>query len=157
MAEFKDRLKELRLERGLTQQALADMIHVHDAQGMHGMSISGYERGVRKPSFEVLDALADIFNVSLDYLLGNTDHRIAYPQHGDNPLFGLRENDMPKGPAVNSFERQQFMRLMAYHEKLNDFNRLYKLVDAYDNALDPIKQAIDKLLDLPEGDDDGDS
>ena len=157
MAEFKDRLQELRLERGLTQQALADMIHVHDAQGMHGMSISGYERGVRKPSFEVLDALADIFNVSLDYLLGNTDHRISYPQHGDDPLFGLRENDMPKGQPVNSFERQQFMRLMAYHEKMNNFKKIYKLVDAYDNALDPIKHAIDAMLDLTEGDDDGDS
>lgn len=146
MADFCERLRELRLEQGLTQQALADKIKVHDPHGMHGMSISGYERGVRKPSFEVLDALADIFNVSLDYLLGNTDIRIAYPQHGDDPLYGLRENDMPKAPAFNDFERQQAERMMAYYKKL---------VKAYDNADPKIKHAVDALLDLPEEPKDG--
>ena len=73
MAEFKDRLRELRTEKGLTQQELGDAI------GLHGMSISGYERGVKKPSFEALDSLADVLNVSIDYLLGHSDENKGYP------------------------------------------------------------------------------
>lgn len=73
MADFKTRLKELRLLNGFTQQELAARL------GLHGMSVSGYERGVRKPSFEVLDNLAEIFDVSLDYLLGHTDDNKGYP------------------------------------------------------------------------------
>lgn len=75
MAEFKDRLRELRTEKGLTQQELGDAI------GLHGMSISGYERGVKKPSFAAIDGLADVLNVSIDYLLGHTDKNTGYPRH----------------------------------------------------------------------------
>lgn len=75
MADFKDRLRELRTEKGLTQQELGDAI------GLHGMSISGYERGVKKPSFEALDGLADVLNVSIDYLLGHSDDNKGYPRH----------------------------------------------------------------------------
>lgn len=78
MADFKDRLRELRAEKGLTQQELGDAI------GLHGMSISGYERGVKKPSFEALDNLADALNVSIDYLLGSSDVNSQYPRHGDD-------------------------------------------------------------------------
>ena len=75
--EFKDRLKDLRVMRDLTQQELADRI------GVHVMTISGYERGIRKPDFETLDIIADKFNVSFDYLLGKSDVNTGYPRHGD--------------------------------------------------------------------------
>ena len=75
MADFKDRLRELRTEKGLTQQELGDAI------GLHGMSISGYERGVKRPSFEALDNIADVLNVSIDYLLGRSDVNKGYPRH----------------------------------------------------------------------------
>ena len=78
MADFKDRLREIRKEKGLTQQELGDAI------GLHGMSISGYERGVKKPSFEALDNLAEALNVSIDYLLGSSDTNRPYPHHGDD-------------------------------------------------------------------------
>ena len=65
MADFKDRLKELRTAKGISQQELADMLNVH------AMTISGYERGIRRPNFEMLDEIADYFDVSVDYLIGN--------------------------------------------------------------------------------------
>lgn len=146
MAEFKDRLKELRIEKGLTQQALADMITVHGPEGMHGMSISGYERGVRKPSFEVLDALADIFNVSLDYLLGNTDNRIPYPRY-------VIESALPRPALMRDTEKraQAYFKGMtaaeaARAEKLEKTHR--QILEAYDAALPQIKKAVLDLLDI---------
>ena len=64
MGMFKNRIKELRIERDLSQQDLANRLDVNK------QTISQYERGVREPNFEKLLLLCDIFNVSSDYLLG---------------------------------------------------------------------------------------
>ena len=61
------RLKELRKEKGVTQSAVADAVHV--AQN----TIAGYETGVKEPSITVLVALADYYDVMVDYILGRTD------------------------------------------------------------------------------------
>lgn len=64
MGNFKNRIYDLRKERHLSQQQLADRI------GVNKQTISQYERGVREPQFEMLGILCDYFNVSADYLLG---------------------------------------------------------------------------------------
>lgn len=77
MAEFKERLKELRNERGLTQVQLAEEL------GMSRGTIGNYEVGVRKNlRLEDLETIADYFNVQIDYLLGRTNER---------PEFSLEE------------------------------------------------------------------
>ena len=65
--EFSQIVKSLRLERGWSQQEVADRA------GLNKMTISQYENGKRKPSFEVIEALAVILNVDLIYLMGFTD------------------------------------------------------------------------------------
>lgn len=62
--DFSKRLRELRKERGLTQAELAKELELAKS------SISMYENGKRKPSFEVLETFADFFNVNLDTLYG---------------------------------------------------------------------------------------
>lgn len=64
---FSSRLFALRKESGLSQKALADILDLSDA------AITMMEKGRRSPSFEVLCALADYFDVSLDYLVGRSD------------------------------------------------------------------------------------
>lgn len=64
MAEFKDRLKELRRAAHLTQGELSERLHISKG------AISNYERGYRVPDKETLSHLADIFNVDMDYLIG---------------------------------------------------------------------------------------
>lgn len=66
--EFKDIVRQLRKERGMTQQELADEIGLTTK-----VTISQYETGKRKPSFEMIEALADVFHVDMNYLLGFTD------------------------------------------------------------------------------------
>ena len=65
--EFKDRLKNLRLNRGLSQAKLADMLDVSSSL------IGLYETGKRKPSYEKIEYLASVFGVSVDYLMGKAD------------------------------------------------------------------------------------
>lgn len=73
MATFKERLKALRTEKGWSQQRLADELEISKS------SVNMYERGEREPSFETMEAIADIFNVDMDYLYGRTDVKIANP------------------------------------------------------------------------------
>jgi transcriptional regulator with XRE-family HTH domain len=64
MATFPERLKELRLKNKLSQKALGE--HINSSE----RSIQSYELEERKPTLDVITALADYFNVSVDYLLG---------------------------------------------------------------------------------------
>ena len=61
---FGDRLKELRLQNGLTQKELGDRI------GVTKSVVSFYELRERTPSPEILIRLAAVFHVTSDYLLG---------------------------------------------------------------------------------------
>lgn len=64
---YGDRIRQLRLDAGYSQSDLAKLV------GVSKSSINMYERSEREPSFEKTEALADIFNVSLEYLLGRSD------------------------------------------------------------------------------------
>lgn len=64
---FPERLKELRIYRNLTQKEIADSI------GMAPVAYQRYEYGTREPAYQKLIALADYFDVSLDYLVGRSD------------------------------------------------------------------------------------
>ena len=64
---FAERLKELRLSRGFTQK------QVYEAVGMSALGYQRYEYGEREPAYQKLLALADYFDVSLDYLVGRSE------------------------------------------------------------------------------------
>ena len=78
MGTFGDRLKELRLEKDLTQPAFGKIFNVEKG------TVSNWENENRFPDKNTLKALADYFDVSLDYLLGRSD--IRKPLNID-PLF----------------------------------------------------------------------
>lgn len=65
--EFKLRLKELRIEKGVTQAEIAKILH------MSKMAISHWEKGNSEPSIDQLKILATYFGVSVDYLVGYVD------------------------------------------------------------------------------------
>lgn len=66
---FKDRLVQLRKELDLTQETFAEKI------GFSRTAISAWEIGRNEPSNADTIKIADFFNVSVDYLLGNSDVR----------------------------------------------------------------------------------
>ena len=68
MDNFYPRLKDLREDRDLTQQQVADFL------GMKQPQYNRYERGLRDIPTDVLIRLADFYHVSIDYLLGQTSN-----------------------------------------------------------------------------------
>ena len=64
---FAQNLATLRKNVGISQKALASILGISDA------AVNMLEKEKRLPSFEILLALADYFNVSIDYLVGRSD------------------------------------------------------------------------------------
>ena len=64
MSEFKDVLKYLRQRETWSQAELAKKL------GVAKSTISMYEVGKRQPDFETLEAISDLFNVDMNFLLG---------------------------------------------------------------------------------------
>ena len=67
------RLKQLREEKGLKQPDLSRLLNASQ------QTISAYETGQRDPDTETLIKLSEIFDVSIDYLLGTTNIRNPIP------------------------------------------------------------------------------
>lgn len=72
MFDFGEHLKNLRKSKGLTQKQLAEKLNVSER------GIQNYELGERKPTYDILIAIADFFDVSLDYLVGRSDDPKRY-------------------------------------------------------------------------------
>ena len=64
MVDFGEKIKHLRLGKGLTQVQVSKRLHISKAM------MSSYETGIRLPSYEVLIKFAQLFGVTTDYLLG---------------------------------------------------------------------------------------
>lgn len=60
-------LKRFRKERGLTQEAVSSAI------GIHRQAYTRYESGKVLPIITVLIKMADVYNVTIDYLVGRTE------------------------------------------------------------------------------------
>lgn len=93
---FGKRLRQLRKEKGLTQAELAKLLSIGES------TVSFYESGKRQPDYETLIRLAEVFNVSVDYLLGRTEHKapntnkpgsseVIAAHRADDPM-----NDLPE-------------------------------------------------------------
>lgn len=66
MKIYSERIKQLRKERGLSQDQLAKIL------GVSRSTVGMYETGKREPDFESCEAIADFFNVDMDYLIGRS-------------------------------------------------------------------------------------
>ncbi len=69
---YSERLVLLRKSRNLTQKQLATEVKLSE------LAIQHYESQRRKPAFDALIALADYFDVSLDYLVGRSDDPVRH-------------------------------------------------------------------------------
>ena len=142
-----NRIKKLREEFHMTQQELADKLNGAKS------TIAMYESGTRKPSMEVLIKLSEIFNCSIDYLLGKSD--IKNPDLKDNlflipivgkvaagkPIFANEniEGYLPIDPLMyNLTSPNGFFFLQIQGESMNKLikNGSYALIKKQDYAED---------------------
>lgn len=67
MVKYGDRLRSLRENLGLSQKELADRLNINRS------TYARYETSSTQPDYDILDALANFYDVSVDYLLGRTN------------------------------------------------------------------------------------
>ena len=146
MTNYSNRIKELRVARSMNQEQLAD------ALGLTKQAVSQYERGVRKPSVPVLEALCDFFNVSSDYLLGKDDVTLRYvDSEGIKKLDGVPNN----GPEnTHSWYINEETAKIA-QEIYEDPNKRALFYAARDSRPEDLKMATDMLERFKETNPDG--
>lgn len=71
MGNFNDMLKYLRVREKMSQAELADKL------GVSKSTVGMYELGKREPDFETLEAIADLFNVDMNILLGKVGSELS--------------------------------------------------------------------------------
>lgn len=80
MATLGQRIKQLRADKGLTQEQLAKELHTSKSR------IGMYEIDEREPNKQMMEAIADYFNVDMDYLYGRTDVPNEYQLNNQQAL-----------------------------------------------------------------------
>ena len=122
------RIKDLRTSRGLTQEQLADILKTSKSR------IGMYEIGKREPNFEMLEAIADYFNVDMNFLLGKSDvpNQLVWASRLDDID---KATDLEKLRAdIVKEEQAEKMIVAQYGEDVWDALCLYMQLDAQDRA-----------------------
>lgn len=78
MATIQERIKELRLEKGYTQEELANLLGLNSKS-----NIANYENGANSPSDKIKLKLCKIFNCSMDYLMGKSNFKTVQDELQD--------------------------------------------------------------------------
>lgn len=109
MASFSEMLKNLRKERGLTQESLAKALSIGDFK-ISPSAVGMWEQGRREPDFDTLDLIADFFNVDIDFLLGKTDKTTYIP----NPNKGMTNYD--KDNSIDNLSDEEKELVILYRK-----------------------------------------
>ena len=130
MASFSERLKNLRNDKGLLQRELAEQLN------LSRVAVTQYENGNRSPDQETLKKLASFFNVTIDYLLGESDIRNPYQ---DDTIHKAIEGD----PELIEFyeemkERENLKLLFKQTKDMNDrdINQILRIIKAIEDEED---------------------
>ncbi|MGD8400670.1 MAG: helix-turn-helix transcriptional regulator [Bacillota bacterium] len=111
MANLNNRIKALRIEKGLSQDELAKYMTIKNRS-----TLAGWELGRVAPNHEMIIKLADFFDVTTDYLLGVTDDR----HHTEEFRTTMKDGRILSGYA------ELFSGLAA-----EDFQKVVKIIEGY--------------------------
>ncbi|CAD0146993.1 Cro/CI family transcriptional regulator [Streptococcus thermophilus] len=109
--EFSERLKELRKQAQLTQVELASKL------GIAQSSYADWERGRKKPTQDNLVKIAQILNVSVDYLVGNSEKKA---DELDNIELLFRMNSKGLTDEEKDIFRKELIEFMEERKKAFD-------------------------------------
>ena len=113
--EFSERLKKLRKDAGLTQVDVANKL------GISQPAYASWERGIKKPTQDNLVKIAQILNVSVDYLVGNSQETL---DELDNIELLFRMNSKGLTNEEKEIFRQELIKFMEERKKyFNDKNQ----------------------------------
>lgn len=106
-----DRLIKLRKSLGLTQNDIAKKLNITRS------TYANYEAGRIKPSYDILIALANFFNVSVDYLVGrmNDPHAISSENNDKDKTFDHQKSAQTIETIQSSTEKQPDLQSSLQH------------------------------------------
>ena len=129
---FAKRLRMLRLSRGLTLQ------NIGDAVGSNRQSISNLECARVSPSLAMILALADFFDVSVDYLVGRSDNPARTPAGDGEPAENLPEQNLERQKMIGMIEalhEENADKVLSY---INYVRHVQRLEDRKKKRLDDV-------------------
>ncbi|MBD0380123.1 helix-turn-helix domain-containing protein [Paenibacillus sedimenti] len=88
MSVFKNRIQELRMKKGTSQDELAAFL------GRKRATVSNYELGKTEPQYADLVKIADYFNVTVDYLLGRPGAEKHYFASNSSSALPIEEQSL---------------------------------------------------------------
>lgn len=103
-----NRIKELRLQYGLTQYELAFKL------GLNQTAIGKYERGQLEPSIETLKKISTIFECSIDYLIGFSDDFGTITIKNEKNAQAISQNGQELLDIFNGVEREYQIQILEY-------------------------------------------
>ena len=141
MATIQERIKELRTEKGYTQEELAKLLGLNSKS-----NIANYENGANSPSDKVKMKMCEIFNCSMDYLMGKSNFKTQEEfSHYEKTLFnsavldfapellnmGLNKDEVLKISDVLSSETKEniLSYLLQLQKKISDKKRYQMLIN----------------------------
>lgn len=133
MSILSKRLKELREAANESQSELAKILKLSKS------SINMYERGAREPGNKTIEAIADHYNVDIDYLFGKSDIKNKYESAHANSKFILFGDSAHHTPP--SAETLSMMEMMENHPDIR------YLAAASEKATPEQVQAVAKMFD----------
>lgn len=133
MGKFQERLHNLRVEHGYSLETLANELNKRfDASFNKGM-LSKYESGKTIPDFKNIPCLAEVFGVSVDYLIGVSDN----PARHNNEVPIL---DAPEGKVIPSLDETP------HRYSPEEVEKAMMIYKRYQASLPQIREAVDSLL-----------
>ena len=112
--EFSERLKDLRKQAELTQVEVAEKL------GISQPAYASWERGAKKPTQENLVKIAQILNVSVDYLIGNSEEE---SNELDNIELLFRMNSKGLTEEEKEIFKKELIEFMEERKKVFDKER----------------------------------
>jgi transcriptional regulator with XRE-family HTH domain len=110
---FGEKVKELRVKKGLSQDKLAQRLNISRT------TITMWETLQREPDFETVKTLANYFNVSTDYLLGNTNkpNRVTAPELLE---YGIEWVELRKDAVSAGLSAEDIREIIKIHLDIMD-------------------------------------
>lgn len=148
---MRERLRKLRKENGLSQAEMAKKLNVHQT------AVSQWEQGRTTPDMQTLIKISQLFSVSTDYLLGETEQKGATAQGND---FVLNEHEKD---LISAYRRKTAMqpavdRLLEVQQGESDGSAAYIAAHGKDSkggaTIHLSADELEKLNKAPETDED---
>ncbi|SDB44789.1 DNA-binding transcriptional regulator, XRE-family HTH domain [Streptococcus henryi] len=111
---FPERLKALRLEANLTQKDMAEKFDISQ------QAYAKWEMETANPTKNIITKLADIFGVTVDYLVGNSDYRTVEDEQLSDVELLFRATSLEMTEEERAIFKQELVEFMKERQKLFD-------------------------------------